>query len=218
MNVEAFLAEFRRVLADTAAPYLWSDEEVVTYLNDAEKEACERALLIEDRMTPAVCSIALVANQADYPLHESILKIKRLAFRGRALDETSVEQMDNDDPQWETRKGEPRQFIYSETAGLRMVPTPVAAEPIALTVYRLPLEALSADNESGEPEVLPRHHMRLLRWVYRCAYLKHDSETYNPDKAEIHEAAFQASFGIREDANVMRKHRDRAPNVVQMHW
>ena len=62
MNVEAFIGEFRRVMADTAVPYLWSDEEVVTYLNDAVKEACERALLIEDRITTAVCSVALVAN------------------------------------------------------------------------------------------------------------------------------------------------------------
>lgn len=218
MNVEAFIAEFRRVMADTAVPYLWSDEEVVTYLNDAEKEACERALLLEDKLSPAVCSIALVANQADYPLHESIIQIKRLMFRGRKLDETSVEQMDGDDPRWETRSGEPRQFIYSATAGLRMVPKPVIPEIVQLTVYRLPLDSLSADNDTGVPEVPARHHMRLLNWVYRCAYLKHDSETYNRDKAELQESTFQASFGIRESANVMRKHRDKAPNVVQMRW
>lgn len=218
MNVEAFIGEFRRVMADTAVPYLWSDEEVVTYLNDAVKEACERALLIEDRVTTAVCSVALVANQTDYRLHESVIQIKRLTFRGRALSETSVEQMDNEDPLWESRTGEPRQYIQGESTGLRLVPAPRIAGTVNLTVYRLPLDDLSADNDSGTPEVPARHHMRLLPWMYRCAYLKHDSETYNREKAELHEMIFQGSFGIRPDANVMRKQRDRAPNLVQMHW
>jgi len=218
MNVEAFIGEFRRVMADAATPYLWSDEEVTTYLNDAVNEACERALLIEDRVTTAVCSVAMVANQTDYPLHKSVIQIKRLAFRGRALSETSVEQLDNDDAQWEGRTGEPRQFIYSETAGLRMVPAPRSAGTVNLTVYRLPLVDLSVDNDSGIPEIPARHHMRLLPWMYRCAYLKQDSETLNESQAAKHEAAFVASFGARPDANVMRKQRDKAPNLVQMRW
>jgi len=218
MNVEAFIGEFRRVMEDTATPYLWSDEEVTTYLNDAVNEACERALLIEDRVTPAVCSVALVANQADYRPHDSVIQIKRLAFRGRALSETSVEQMDNDDAQWEGRTGEPRQFIYGEATGLRLVPAPRSAGTVSLTVYRLPLVALSVDNDSGIPEIPARHHMRLLPWVYRCAYLKQDSETLNESQAAKHEAVFVASFGERPDANVQRKQRDRRPQVVQFNW
>lgn len=218
MNVADFIAEFRRVTDDVKTDYLWEDEEIVNYLNDAVNEACERALLLEDRNTAATCSIALQAFQGDYALHPSVIKVKRLTFRGRALNETSVEAMDAQDPDWESRTGQPRQYICGQNAGLRLVPAPVAGESIALTVYRTPITALTMDDDTAEPEIPARHHMRLLSWVYRCAYLKQDSETLDRDKAERHERIFEASFGARPDANVMRKQRDRRPHVVRFGW
>ena len=38
----------RQRLRDTVKPYFVSDLEIDAYLNEAEREACERALLIED--------------------------------------------------------------------------------------------------------------------------------------------------------------------------
>lgn len=218
MNVAGFIADFRLSAQDAVAPYLWSDAEIVGYLNDAINEACERALLIEDRTTPVVCSITLVPAQADYTLHASILKVKRLTFRGRALIETSIEAMDEGSRQWEDQTGDPTHYILTSDSGLRMVPTPVTSEAIALTVYRTPITPLTVSPGTTAPEIPERYHQRLMDWVRRSAYIKPDTEVFDKAASERYEAAFTASFGARIDANVQRKHRDRRPHAVRFSW
>ena len=223
MNVADFIAAFRSELADTEAPHFWSDEEIVAYLNEAVQEACERAYLIEDRATPVVCAVSLEPGVDTYSLHPSVFQIKRLTFRGRPLDETSVDALDDECPGWEMRSGQPRSFIFEQASGamparVRLVPTPTQAEPIALTVYRGALKKLSADLDQGKPEIHERFHARLKDWVYRCAYLKQDAETFDKMKAGEYGALFTASFGERPDANVQRKQRDRQPPIVRSAW
>lgn len=224
MTLEDIIAEFRRTMTDAALPYLWSDVEIISYLNSAIDEACERALLIEDRTTAACCQITLIAAQADYALHTKVIKVKRLTYAGRALTETSVEALDNEDPLWETRTGEPRQYVLTGKTGLRLVPTPTTAtvaviDKIYLTVYRTPLVAFDSDSDTDDiPELPALYHLRLMPWIYRCALLKTDTETMNAPKALEHEAVFERSFGLRPDANVQRKRRDKRTPVTRMVW
>lgn len=224
MDVAGIIATFRRDMVDQAEPYFWSDDDVVAYLNSAVQEACERALLIEDSRTAAVCELVLIPGQSTYALHPSVLRIKRLTFRGRPLDETSVEALDAGWHGWELRQGEPRGFIFEQEGGtatparLRLVPTPSQAEAVALTVYRGPLTQLSAGSLSAHPEIPERFHERLMPWLYRCAKLKPDAETAGPSEAAQHEAEFERAFGARPDANVQRKRRDRRPRLVRFEW
>ena len=223
MNVADFIDEFRDAVDDHADPPFWSSENIVRYLNEAVQEACERAKLIEDRSTPAVCSITLQAGESTYPLHPSVFEIKRLTFRGRPLDETSVEELDADVPGWEARSGQPRLYIFEQASGLRpaqvrLVPTPTATDTIALTVCRGALKPLSADNDAGRPEMPERFHRRLLDWVLHRAYLKQDADAFDPSKAAVSLGLFVQAFGERPDANVQRKRRDKRPPVVRMHW
>lgn len=219
MKVEGFVSRFRAALFDDAEPPFWSDEEIVSYLNEAVQEACERAKLIEDRSMPLV----LVPGQDTYNLSPSVFEIKRLTFRGRPLDETSVEELDCDAPGWELRSGQPRCFIFEQASGaqppkVRVVPTPISAEPLGLTVYRGVLQSLSADIETGQPEIPARFHERLMDWLMHRAYLKQDADTFDPSKAATSLALFTQAFGERPDANVQRKHRDRRPPIVHCNW
>ncbi len=221
MTVEDFIDEFRRVMGDEQKPYLFTDEDIVRYLNGAVDEACERALLIEDRTSALATSIALVAGQGDYPLHPSVIKVKRVALGRCVLCETSTEAMDDECFGWETMDGMPRRFIHTGAGTILLVRIPraedVAVNPtLALTVYRKPLEPLDADDLAGVPEIKSLYHPRLLPWVYRCAFLKRDSEVYDASRAAQEDAIFTASFGVRPDANVQRKRRDRRPPVVKM--
>ncbi|WP_404299794.1 DUF6682 family protein [Alicycliphilus denitrificans] len=219
MKVEDFIARFRAAAFDDAEPLFWSDEEIVSYLNEAVQEACERANLIEDRSMP----LALVPGQDTYHLHPSVFEIKRLTFRGRPLSEASVEELDCDAPGWELRSGEPRCFIFEQASGVlpprvRLVPTPVTAEAAGLTVYRGALKPLSEDISSAQPEIPVRFHERLLDWVMHRAYLKQDSDTFDPNKAATSMALFVQAFGERPDANVQRKQRDRRTPIVHCNW
>lgn len=230
MNVEQFIATFRSVLDDKAKSLeggtgdtLWSDEEIVGYLNEAVNEVAERALLIEDHTTPAACLITLQAGVAEYALHPSVIKIKRVSWNGRPLCETSTEELDCERLAWETLAGRPTSYIHSGADTLRLFRIPRAedlavASTLALTVYRTPLTPFSVDDPFEVPEVKALYHDRLMQWMYRCAYLKQDADAFDPNAAAKHEAAFTASFGQRPDANVQRKRRDKRPPVVRMRF
>lgn len=223
MKVADFIEAFRDQVADHVVPPFWSDAQIVHYLNEAVQEACERAKLIEDRLTPAVCSITLVPDVATYQLHASVFEIKRATLRGRPLDETSVEEMDADCTGWESLKGLPRAYIFEQASGarpasIRLVRVPAQADTLALTVFRGALKPLSPDLDIGKPEIPERFHERLMDWVLHRAYLKQDADTFDPDKAAVSLALFVQAFGERPDANVQRKRRDKRPPLVRMSW
>ncbi|CAN7703278.1 hypothetical protein LJR066_005706 [Acidovorax sp. LjRoot66] len=223
MNVEQFIEAFRKDLTDHEDPPFWSDEEIVRFLNAAVQEANERAKLTEDRSTPAVCNIAVQAGVAVYDLHPSVLEIKRASLDGKPLGETSLEAMDACSDGWESRTGQPRQFIFEQASGatparLRLVYSPTKTGTVALTVYRGALKPLSADLPNGKIELPERFQEQLKDWVYRCAYLKNDADTLNPVKAAEYESNFERSFGAKPDANVQRKQRDKRPPVVRSSW
>lgn len=223
MKVADFIDEFRSTVADNEVPYFWTSENIVRYLNEAVQEACERAKLIEDRSTPAVCGITLQPGVSTYNLHPSVLEIKRLTLNGQKLDETSEEEMDEESPGWELLSGKPSLFIFEQASGiqpprLRFVRSPVSAGVVALTVSRGALKPLSADLDTAKPEIHERFHERLMDWILHRAYLKQDADTFDPSKAAQSLALFVQAFGERPDANVQRKHRDRRPPVVQINW
>ena len=223
MKVAEFITDFRADLVDNDTPPLWSDADIVRYLNDAVQEANVRAFLTEDRLTPAVCTVTLVPDVSTYQLHPSVFEIKRATLRGRPLDETSVEELDDECPGWENWKGSPRLFIFEQASGarpasIRLVRIPTQADTLSLTVYRGALNPLTAANGTAKPELPERFHERLKDWVYRCAYLKQDADAFDKSKAIEFEASFERSFGPRPDANVQRKQRDKRPPIVTINW
>ena len=223
MKVEDFIQEFRSTVMDNEVPYFWTSENIVRYLNEAVQEACERAKLIEDRSTPSVCSLLIEPGVSTYNLHPSVLEIKRLTLNGQKLEETSVDELDEDSPGWELLSGKPSHFIFEQASGaqpprLRFVRSPVSAGSVALTVFRGALKPLSADVDAAKPEVHERFHERLMDWVMHRAYLQQDAEVFDPSKAATSLALFVQAFGERPDANVQRKHRDRTPPLVHSNW
>lgn len=218
MTIEQLIAEFRSVLQDVEAPYLWSNDDICLYLTDAINEACVRACLIEDRTTPSVCSITTVAGTDTYAKHASIHKIKRVAINGGLLRETSIEYLDAVFPGWESQSGRPYMFLTEGDKNIRLFPTPDDVYTVALTVYRIPITEFTSDDLDVDPEIPAYLHMQLMPWVYRCALLKQDAETSDKARAAEYEGIFVASFGQRIDANIKRKQRDKRPPVVSMQW
>lgn len=223
MNLEALIAQAREALADEVEPCLWSDEALVGYFNEAIQEACERALLIQDMTTPAVCRVEVLAGQALYRLHPCVLRVDRAMLAGRLLDESSIESLDATMGHWEARAGQPRQFVFMQTVGaghpaLQLVPIPTAAGEISLRVYRGPLARLDVASKAESPEIPVRHHHKLVNWVARCAFLRPDADGHDAGRAQLHESYFERDFGARPDANVQRKRRDKRPRLVKPHW
>lgn len=224
MTLEDIIAEYRSQRTDEVVPHFWSDEEIRRYLNSAIDEACERALLIEDRTTVKCTQITLVADQADYTLHKSVIKTKRITYAGKKICETSVEALDAEDPTWETRTGNPTQYVLTGKTGLRLVPIPTTdtvatTSKIYMTVYRTQLVSFTEDSdECSVPEIPEIYHLRLMPWLYRCGLMKTDADRFDPVEALKQEALFELAFGVRPDANVQRKRRDKQPPIVAYRW
>ena len=217
MNLADLISAFRARADDTAEPYLWSDEEVTLYLNEAVAEAAQRARLIQDSTTPAITQIAVTASNADYVLDASVLAVDRvkLASQPRPLVRTTVAELDANYPGWESHIGQPK--FFTEVEGyLSIIPQSPMDDTLSLTVYRLPVAPMAADTD--EPEIHAKYHYRLLDWALRCAYLKNDSETLDKSKAADYQALFEQSFGVLPDANVQRKQRAHQATTVRINW
>ncbi|WP_284337644.1 hypothetical protein [Comamonas sp. NoAH] len=222
MRLKQMIEMFRAELGDTQKTYLWEDSELVHYLNQAVQEACERALLIEDRYTPSVCQFQTAIGTDSYELHSSLIKIKRMTVAARLLRPTCVEELDDECPGWERQTGVPHSFIWEGTQGsgrprVRLVPTPAMEAEVRMTVYRGALKPLEVDSDA-EPEIPVSLHDGLKHWVYRCALLKNDADAQDAVRAADHEALFTNIFGAKTDANVARKRRDRNPPLIHCAW
>ena len=215
MNVGQFIERFRRRMTDIAAGQLFTDEEIADdYLNDAVEEACQRAHLIEDA-TSSFTSFTWDANTESVTLPSYVLKVIRLTYEGRRLDETSIDELDSKSLDWESHKGLPRGYIFERNGSLRLYPTPVVDGAVKLRVSRLPIDRYSADRDTEDVEIPVQWHVKLLNWMFRTALLKNEAETQDKVKADEYEARFIADFGKRHDANVERKHRDKSPPLVK---
>lgn len=165
---------------DRVQPFLWRDDEWTAWLNEAEREACIRARLIEDWDSVAITA---AAGESRFALPDYVLDVERVKLPdGREL----------------------KHFEATRTS--LILPRPLR-EPVTLTchVIRLPKQDLCADTD--EPEIPERWHQRMTDWAMRCAYLKQDAETFDQQAADRYEAMFTASFGVAHTANVQRKHR-----------
>jgi hypothetical protein len=201
MNAGDIITLFRREVDDTVEPYLWSDEEAMDFLNDAQNEACRRTRALVDSSTAAVCQLT-VPTTGIATLDERVLFVRNVRFSGRApLRRMNMQDMVNALPTWEDAAAStyPDFFIADwQTGKLRFFPKPSAELTALLTVVRDPLAEMNSGDD--EPELPARWHRSLRFWMAHRAYSKPDEETYNPKKAAEYEVAFEREFGPRSAA------------------
>lgn len=125
------------ILYDNATPYLWSDDLLEIYLNQAEREACRRANLIIDDSTASdseavplpLCTVNVVAGTSVYTLSKKIIRIKNCTPSWNSID---IEQktegwLDEFHPDWRIATGTPVYFLQDKSK-ITLVPKPVANE------------------------------------------------------------------------------------------
>jgi hypothetical protein len=201
MNLETLKTTVRRRLDDLQAPYLWSNEDLAEYANDAEREACRRARLIVDSTTAEIVSISLGVGASTYDLDQRILFIKRVKVSdiSTPLRRVSFRDLDRSAPGWEDETGTPQAYVPDmDEDKLRVYPIPTAAATATLTVNRLPLEDMA--NDTDTPEIKPRYHDSLVYWMEYRAYSKQDAETRDDQKAAKALSMFEQEFGKKSSA------------------
>lgn len=210
---------------DGTPDYLWSDETLIRYIDQAYRRFARRALCIRDN----TMSVTLQAGVSEYTLDASVLGIISAKYTGDVADlaRAGHAQLDTyhmPDPYFfdpsqlsSMPPGKPLAYATDETIGLddndstsaivmRIFPVPSAdyVQPVKLRVVRMPLEHLTSANMSAVPEIPEDHHLEILDWAAYLALRIVDVDGGMPALADKFKATFEESVALARN-NTMRK-------------
>lgn len=227
MTPQELFDHFRVDVDDVVTPNLWSDEEIFTYMDDAQKMFCRLAYGIADATTPAVVEVALATGEPFSDLHPSILQIRRAerASDSRKIDVVNFEDMDslgtvdddygmNISPKWTSlltldQGTVDYMVIGMEANKARWVRVPNAADTVNLVVYRGPLQTITVDNVPAAFEIEEIHHLHLRLWMRHLAYSKQDADSFDLSMANRNEQAFRAYTAQAKTDWDRKRHKPR---------
>jgi len=206
MTRDDLVAVCRSITDDIeSADYLWSDDEFVSYLKEAEREAVIRANLLYEDANVTYCSLTLVPGAAVYSLNSLVYEVLHVSLDSYPLTRKSLQALDEEMPGWKSLSGTPEYYILQNKT-VRLVPTPSEIKTVDLVVHRYPVPMLA----SG-PEIDPEHHMKLVDWALYLAYKKRDADEFIPGMADSYAAAFTKSFGEPKVVSVVKQHAGILP-------
>lgn len=240
-KLSALLSELRRgrlhdmsdQVSGAASDYLWTDDQLVRYLNEAQRRFARRSLVLRDSTTASVTQFTTVAGQAFYPLDPSVIAVISVRMAGDNTDLAraghdgfdTYHQPDNYffDPSmldgvnpgkalaWATDES-----IIADANGsfgamnLRLYP--VIAAPYdkivgSMRVIREPINDLTITKLNAYPEIPAAHHLDMIDWAAYLALSNADTDIAGAG-AEARADKFAARFEQHcQDARreVMRK-------------
>lgn len=222
------LADIRRRarsrLDDLNAPYLWSDQELNDCINDTLRDACIRAnLVVEDDVAIPFTQKADLTWNEKYSLPSGYLDIQSVYLASRptfTLTRTSIRRREEYYGGRSNYTSTPYAYALDKTkAGtgddegimvrtITFIGKPKAADTAYLDVVRLPL-LLEADGDV--PEIDEIWHPDLVFGVTGLAFLKRDADTFDQKKSDRDMALFEAKFGPRLPAVVLRERQTEVP-------
>lgn len=214
---------------DGTSDYLWSDETLVRYIDEAQRRFAKQSYVIRDSSTSEVVNVTVREGVTEYTLHPSVLFVISARIDGSmrdlhrmghvSLGQFTVPNSIPYSPAYESLPaGAPIVYTTDETLGedddgvqaavtLRIYPEPRAEDDgtvIKLRVVRLPIERLTINNLGAYPELPETHHLEMLDWAAYLALRIADHDAGNLKLA----ADYAASFGnhVREAQKlVLRK-------------
>lgn len=212
MTVEDLLQVIRvDYLNDTVEDYRWTDEGLLRSLNEAERQACNRADLI-----PGSTDITLVLGQNTYTLSNSITRVTGVFFNGVEVGHSSYDYLKGSTPGWRTDTGlkdrNPVYFINGRTLTLSRSPTAIDVALDTLTVEYFTLPSTTMESSTDEPSIPSEFHRDLIYWVLHEAYSKGDPDQIDVPRSQQYLQQFESVFGPYVSARV-RQHQFEQPKI-----
>lgn len=219
MNSTDLYGLFRRDVSDTERPYLWADEDVWLYMDDAVKMFARLTGGIPD-FTSEACEVSVSEGEPLVQLHPSIMRVMSARRRSdnrevEILNATDLGRIGSSD------YGQLKSLLMDNTPGqavalvigmqrniARVIHVPDANETLDLHVYRLPLVSITGEGQAFV-DIEEMHHFHLLKWMKSQAYLKQDAETFDRTKAEESEQRFRMYCAEVKAENERYKHKNR---------
>lgn len=157
MTPRELIDTFREETRDTAEPYLWSDREILRYLNEAQRMFCRLTWGIADSRS-RVCRISYARGEREVPFDPRILKIRELR-RGDGK-RVTIENIETLDVRHD-EEGAPHTVVVDiDMNMMSLYPLPHEDGELHLMVNRLPLQDMAEGHT--DPEINEQHHFSLL--------------------------------------------------------
>lgn len=222
MNSLDLYGLFRSDMVDAAQPYLWSDDEVYRYMNDAYRMFVRLIGGIPD-FTSAVTQVPIVAANPLGALDPSILRIMSATRLSDGRPIRIINVTDLPVPVTDGQYGVPVSVGLDSTPGpvismvigmqrnvARWVQVPVVNDTAQLVLYRMPATVITnLTTAQTFTDVADDHHIHLLDWMRHLAYRKQDAETFDRSKSAENEASFRAYCAEVVAENERYKHKTR---------
>ena len=202
-------------LAEVQSRLRWDNEELIGYINAAERETAIRTQNLIESESTAVCALAITNGTDTYRLHKKLLSIERAKLDNEIhpLIEISWRDAEAMRPDWDTYIARPEYYIRDLQKGkVRLYPTPIADDTLRFITSRLPLSDMELDNWDGdEPELDEQYHEKMLSWAFHLAYQKDEPNTLDPDKVLYYSQKFDREIGppVSMYAHERRKRKNR---------
>lgn len=210
MKSAELLDLFRADVDDTVYPYLWSDVEIISYMDDAQKMFCRLSGGIRD-VTSALCSVDIEAGEPFASTDPRILKISRIQRDSDAglIEIVNIEDLDAAGVRLDSSTGAVSKVVLGmQPHTLRWLRVPAASDVASMVVERLPLNTISTAR-STPLEIDKQHQRHLMLWMASLAYAKQDSDTMNTNKALTRDAQFRAYCTAAQVEKARARHKTR---------
>jgi len=187
-SVDQLIGQFRTQMDDNVEPYLWDEDRIVEWIDEAQKVFAEKTKIFKGKGTITVLS----ADGGDFAMPSYVFEVRRaiLASQSLPLEIGNFNSIDRATVyaeygidltgDWETLTGSPRLLILDEKTGFgRLIPAPPTDDTISIHYKRFPLKDITSS--SSKVELTDTRHQRLLVVYARAmAYGDHDADVYDP--------------------------------------
>jgi hypothetical protein len=202
MLAKDIATEFRTQVDDTdpdTEDQLWSDTELIRYMNLAIYEVASKTRCIRDSKTASIVQLTVTQDDAWVPYSDLILEfvpqtaysqthkrnypiIEYNDFLGGIYGSDYDEIVTIDTFNWQTETGTPKVYVMGmQVEELRAYPIPTVADTLIVTASRLPINEITDVSISSVevPEIPAKFHRELIVYMMYRAYLKQDAECYD---------------------------------------
>jgi hypothetical protein len=210
--------------------YLWSDETLVRYINEAERRFARLSLCLRDGSTPAATQFTIRTGVQQYDLHPSVIAVMSVRMNGDHVDLARAGHATLDtyhvpdnyyfDPSqiFNLPPGKPLAYATDEylsdtgagskqIVSLRIFPEPAVQYNNLggkMRVVRLPIYPLTLSKLNATPEIPEDHHIEMLDWAAYLALRIVDTDAGLPQRAQEFAQSFAGHVKAARDL-AMRK-------------
>lgn len=243
MNLSQLLVQLRTDIGDlvgtsvqgqTPTDTLWTDTQLVNYLNWALNRFASRTGMLRDAVS-SVTNIPLVAGQLEYPLDPTILKVMSAKLNGATMSSWELSYVEIDpgaNPDFSTIDlMQPFEYQYPKGWAVDYSKDTIYIWPaysgywpfnqpngqpfpaqVNLRVVRIPLRQLNPLLLTQSPEIPIQYHMDLIAGAAYRALSVADTDAYSPESAATFKAMFEdAIMQARRD---VRRRNNLMPSII----